>query len=144
VSLSVSVSQPGKALDFSLTSFGVPVTKTKLAQAITTIAGNDLQVVPLNIENHGTGFVLVQCTSVIACLDEVRSEWLKWTKADHRADLAGQYRMVSRLHVKTTSIPKGVQFFRIDGWSVALVVSETVRRVMEVTGCVGAKFEEVT
>lgn len=41
-------------------------------------------------------------------------------------------------------IPEDASFFRIDGWIVALIVSERVRAAMEQAGCRGAKFIAVT
>ncbi len=34
--------------------------------------------------------------------------------------------------------------FRVEGWLVALIVSEPVKEAMEQIGCFGAKFVEVT
>jgi hypothetical protein len=77
------------------------------------------------------------------CLDEKRSEFTKWTKNDHRADLAGQYRMVTRLRILTEQVPRDAHFFRVEGWRIALIVSEGVKEAMERVGCLGAKFVEV-
>jgi hypothetical protein len=138
----VAITHDGRPLDFCLTSFGVPVAKKKLADAVASIAEGDLQQVPLTVEGR-SGFVIVQVLRLVACLDEKRSEFVKWTDRDHRADLAGRYRMVTKLFVDELRIPSGAQIFRIDGWPIALIVSQSVREVMEAAGCVGAKFEDV-
>ncbi|HRI67498.1 MAG TPA: hypothetical protein PK156_24810 [Polyangium sp.] len=80
---------------------------------------------------------------MIRCIDERRSEYLKWTKNDHRADLAGHYRQVTKLVLDRKSIPPDAHFFRIEYWEVVLVVSETVKNAMERVGCYGAKFTEL-
>jgi len=37
-----------------------------------------------------------------------------------------------------------VHLFRVDGWRVALIVSEGLKQIIELVGCRGARFEEVT
>ena len=41
--------------------------------------------------------VVLNSLRVLRCIDEERSEFVKWTKQDHRADLAGQYRQITKL-----------------------------------------------
>ena len=142
-SLRTEVSHPGVELDFCLTSFAVPVARCPLAAAMETVADGDVQRLPIFIPDH-EGFEVVNVLRVIKCLDETRSEFIKWTVNDHRSDLAGQYRQVTRLKVRGEVIPSDVHVFRIEGWLVGLVVSEMVRQAMEKTGCLGAKFVEVT
>jgi hypothetical protein len=77
-------------------------------------------------------------------LDENRSQFTKWTVNDHRPDLAGEYRMVVNLKVVGSAIPSDAHIFRIKGWLVGLIVSDKVKRAMELAGCLGAKFAEVT
>lgn len=139
----VQITHSGVALDFSLTSFAVPVANSKLAMAIESVAGGDLQRLPVMIPGH-EGFELLNSVRVIRCLDERRSEFVKWTEKDHRADLAGQYRMVTKLRIVAPEVPAGAHFFRVDGWPIALVVSEQVKNSMQIAGCLGAKFEDVT
>lgn len=141
--LRATVSRPGRVLDFSLTSFAVPVASNGLAGAVSAVAGPDVQCVPVDLGGQG-GMKVLNSVRVIRCLDETRSEFVKWTKQDHRADLAGQYRQVTKLIVDRTAIPPDAHFFRIEGWLIALIVSDAVKAAMERTGCVGAKFIDVT
>lgn len=141
--LHVGISRPGMPLDFSLTSFAVPIARVSLADAFEQVAGADVQRLPVMVDG-ATGFEVLNVVRVVRCLDESRSQFLKWTERDHRADLAGQYRMVTRLKVVGPEIPVGVHAFRIEAWPIALVVSEQLKAAMEHAGCLGAKFEEVT
>jgi hypothetical protein len=88
--LLATVTHSGRVLDFSLTSFAVPVTTARLAAAVGAVAGRDVQCVPVEIAGQ-SGMVVLNSIRVIRCLDERYSDFLKWTKQDHRADLAGQY-----------------------------------------------------
>lgn len=140
--IEATVSRTGRVLEFSLTSFNVPIATSRLADAVSTIAGADLQCLPVDVAGQA-GMMVLNSVRVIHCLDESRSEFIKWTKQDHRADLAGQFRQVTRLVLAPGVIPLDAHFFRIGGWSVALVVSEVVKEAMESTGCLGAKFTEL-
>lgn len=136
------LSRPGKPLDFCLSSFAVPVVRRGLADAIKAVAPDDVQRLPVEIPGHA-GFEVLITLRVIKCLDEHLSEFTKWTVNDHRADLAGQYRMVTRLRVRPEAIPATVNLFRIEGWLIGLIVSEPIKRAMEASGCIGARFVEV-
>lgn len=121
----------------------MPVVRGVLASAIEVVADGDVQRLPLFIPGHD-GLEVVNVLRVIKCLDERRSEFTKWTVNDHRSDLAGQYRQVTRLKVHGGSVASDAHVFRIEGWLVGLVVSEAVKESMERTGCLGATFVDVT
>jgi hypothetical protein len=121
----------------------VPVAADGLANAILRVVKGDLQVIPLEIDDAGC-FGVLNSTRIVDCLDESESEFIKWTKDDHRPDLAGNYQMVTRLVVDKSRIPADAHAFRIHGWRIALIVSETVKAAMEEIGCFGALFEDVT
>jgi hypothetical protein len=106
------------------------------------VAGSSLQCIPAIIPG-GADMVVVNALNVIRCLDENRSEFVKWTLADHRADLAGHYRQISTLVLNEAEIPVATHVFRIHGSLVELVVSERVKVAMEAVGCLGARFIEV-
>lgn len=141
--LSVAVTHDGVALDFSLTSFAVPIATTALADAICAVAGPDVQRLPVRVAG-GHAMEVLNATRVLRCLDETRSTFTKWTDHDHRADLAGQYRQVTTLVVDAEQIPPDAHFFRVSGWPIALVVSLRVKAAMETAGCLGARFTSVS
>lgn len=139
---SIPVTHTGRVLEFSLTSFAVPVATKKLADALCALAGSDVQCIPVSIAEQ-KGMVVLNALRVLRCLDEARSEFVKWTRQDHRPDLAGQYRQITKLVLDAKAIPSDAQVFRIEGSLVELVVSERVKDVMEFVGCKGAKFIEL-
>lgn len=138
----IPVSQQGRALDFSLTSFAVPVATPRLAHDIKRIASADVQLVGAHVVGHGDK-VILNSVRIVRCLDEQNSEFLKWTVNDHRSDLAGQYRSITKLVLNTAAIPSDAAFFRIDGSFVVLVVRQDVKEAMEASGCLGASFEKL-
>jgi hypothetical protein len=137
-----TVSHPGRVLDFTLTSFNVPVVRGRVADAVRGVAGSDVQCLPVDIAGQ-PGMIALNALRVVRCLDETRSEFIKWTNEDRRADLAGQYRQVTKLVLAHDAVPTDAHFFRVEGWLVALVVSEAVKEAMEGIGCLGAKFIEL-
>jgi hypothetical protein len=143
IALSAPVSHRGRVLEFCLNSFGVPVAKRTLADVIKAEAGTDVQVVPIIIvgNQQHDGFAIPHCLRSVECLDEAKTDFIKWTSKDHRPELAGQYRMVINLAIDPRKVPPDAHFFRVLGWPVALIVSQAVKEVMEKTGCVGAKFD---
>jgi hypothetical protein len=141
--LTAELTHPGRPLDFCLTSFAVPVARQTLAEVVAGVVGADVQDIPIRVDNQ-LGFSVLNALRVVRCLDEDRSEFIKWTERDHRSDLAGKYRMVTQLRLDPRRIPEDAHFFRLKDWEVALIVSEQVKVAMERVGCLGAKFEEVT
>jgi hypothetical protein len=140
--LSGWIDKPGGELDFQLTSFAVPVLRTRLAAKVECIAGQDIQRIPLALRGHD-GFEVMNALRTVACLDEERAEFTKWTEMDRRPDKAGHYRMVTRLRIDVGQVPREVDIFRVEGWLVALIVSERLKAAMEAVGSRGARFVEV-
>lgn len=134
-----SVTHPGKVLDFCLTSFAVPIGTKRVADIIGATAGSDLESIPVDISG-AEEMVVLNATRLVDCLYENQSEFVKWTVHDHRPELAGQYRQVTKLVIDPEAVPEDAHFFRLKGWSVALVVSEAVQSALTRSGCVGAKF----
>ena len=97
----------------------------------------------MNITDH-VGYVVLNSTRTVPCLDEGRSQFVKWEAGSHRADLLGQYRMVTELTIDVGIVPSNAHFFRIAGWRIALIVSEIVKDAMEAQGCLGGLFLPVT
>jgi len=147
--LSVGIAAPGGLpLDFTLTTLGVPILFNGVAHRIAAVAPLDVQLLPvwvdgLRTSSGRTDFAVLNALRVVSCLDERRSEYLPWRENDHRRDLVGEYRQVTRLVLNRSRIPDDAHVFRVEGWRIALIVSELVKRAIERFGCRGARFEEV-
>jgi uncharacterized protein DUF1629 len=141
--LSATITHNGIPLDFCTTSFGVPVATKELGEVLSTLVPSGLQRLPLRIPGF-SGYEILNATRTIACLDECKSEFTKWLVGDHRSDLVGQYRMVTKLMVDPSLVPQDAHFFRLSGWPVALIVSEKIKNMMEARGCFGAMFLAVS
>jgi hypothetical protein len=71
--LQIEVTDLGEVLDFCLTSFNAPVCNAKLAAEIGAVAGDDVQVIPVEI-NEQKGMVALNAVRVVPCIDEARSD----------------------------------------------------------------------
>jgi len=142
--LVAEVQYEGRALDFCVSAFNAPVVSVRLANAVSAVAGSSVQCIPLLVPGHVGMMMVLNSLRVVRCLDETRSEFSKFTENDRvRPDLAGQYKSVPKQIVDPKAIPSDAHVFRIEGWFVTLIVSETVKDAMERVGCVGATFRDV-
>ena len=138
----IAIHYMGAPLDFTLTGFAVPVASPRLADAFAQVAGPALQCIPVRVGSR-EGYKILVATRLVRCLDERRSEFLKWTEADGRPDRMGGYRMVTKLHIDTTVIPPDTHIFRIAGWRVALIVSNKMAEAAKAIGATGLKLTPV-
>ena len=138
----IEINRSGFPLDYTRTSFAVPVASPRLAEAFARIAGPDLQCIPVRVGSR-EGYNILVTTRLVRCIDEQRSEFMKWTEADGRPDLTGDYRMVTKLHVDTTLIPPDIHIFRILGWEVAVIVSNEMVEAAKAIGATGLKLTPV-
>lgn len=141
--LRADVHHMGVVLDFCHTTFGVPIATKALADAVSSIVGKDIQCIPITISGQ-TGRIVLNTMRSIRCVDESRSEFQKFVINDEvRPDLAGQYRHISKLVLDRNAIPPDAHFFLVKDWEICLIVSETIKKVMERVGCYGAEFTEL-
>ena len=141
--LRAEVHHVGHVLEFCLTTFNAPIATTALANVIQSVAGEDVQCLPLAVAGQ-QGMMILNALRVIRCVNEQHSKFEKYLKDDPvRPDKEGQYRSMPKLVLKKDTIPADAHFFRVKDWSVMLIVSETLKNAMERVGCYGAKFIEL-
>lgn len=140
--LRAAVTHSGRPLTFTLTSFAVPIASAPLVKVFEQVQGELVQCVPIHIDGC-SGFEVVNPLRVVDCLDEKHSEFIKWTTRDHRADLAGSYRQVTKLVIDPGRVPDDLHAFRIKGWEIVFVVSAALKSAMESAGCFGARFTSI-
>ncbi len=138
-SYAAEIHHPGLPLEFSLTSFAVPVALPRLARAMGAQASQELQTLPLVVrygEATMAAFV-VNVTSSVDCLDESNSDFDREPVGTGRE----KYRAIVKFRLDRSKIPPGSQIFRLAGWTIGVFVSETFRDVMMGAGCNGAIFQ---
>jgi len=148
--LCVGLASPGGwPLEFTVTSLGVTIVRDRLKRVMAAIARLDVQWIPAWIDGQRiqpggtTEHAALNPLRLIQCLDEQLSEGFRWTEGDHRKDLAGNYRQVTRLVLDESRIPDDTHLFRVKEWTAAVIVSEEMKRAMETVGCLGARFQAI-
>lgn len=140
--LSIDVQVSGMPLDFTLTAFVVPIASSRLTDAFARIAASDFQRVPVTVGGK-RGYEIVNATKVVQCVDENRSEFIKWTELDGRTDLVGQHRMFAKLLIDPGLVPSSVHLFPIYLWEVALIASEELMEAARSINATGPLFQPV-
>ena len=140
--LQVAVHHAGPSLQFTMTTFGVPIAVLPLSIAFTSLAQNDVQILPCAVSGD-CGYAAINVLRILPCIDDALTVGIKWTADDHRSDLAGQYRRIDKLMVDPSKIPEDAQVFRMKDYQRIIIVSETMKQAMEAAGCHGAVFVPV-
>lgn len=142
------VKQNGQILPFSFAGFGVPIVNQQVGQLIVEEAPGQVQLLPLAIEEENGevdfGYRILVATQTVRCVDEGRSEFIKWGSDDMRPDKVGEYRMITRLRLDASLIPSDLNIFRVWGWKVALVVAAPLPESLRTFVKVGLNFEPVS
>lgn len=140
--LSLKIDERGSCLDFTFTSYDMPLVKKQIGSILESFEKNGIQRIPVNIESCEEEYEILNIFNTIDCLDEGRSEILFWKEEDGRPDKVGKYRMVTNMHVDPDRAV-GFNIFRLGGWQIAIIVSERVKSALEKIGATGIRFTEV-
>ncbi|WNG31619.1 hypothetical protein F0U62_19415 [Cystobacter fuscus] len=141
--LILPVGRPGRALDFTLAGFSIPVVHARVASLFRELAPRDVQILPVDIPGQPDRFCILVATRLIRCIDDQASEEVEyWMPEDGRPEKVGQYRDVSGLRIDPSKVGDAM-VFRTWGWTIALIVSEELKEALERMGATGAKFKEV-
>ncbi|MCP3139300.1 imm11 family protein [Pyxidicoccus xibeiensis] len=136
---------PGVPLDFSLAGAGLtPIVSARVASIFRELAPDDVQLLPVEIEDRRERFFILVATRLLRCIDERACTELRlYTPEDGLPERVGQYRTVRGLRVDPEKTA-GARVFRSWGWPVSLIVSEGIKEALEHAGVTGARFAEVT
>lgn len=141
--LSIPIGRPGKALDFTLAGFSIPVVHVRVASIFNALAPRDVQILPADIHGKPDQFCILVATRLVRCIDDKASEEVEyWTPEDERPEKLGQYRDVYGMRIDPSKVGDA-KVFRTWGWTVALIVSEELKEALEHIGATGTKFKEV-
>lgn len=144
-----SVYRDGVATDFTLNeAFGVPVVSSKFFAAL-----KDLEEVkedyyhvvfqPTDIEGSSVAedFYIMVVETQYDCVDENRSQFEKFSENDPvRPDKAGEYSVFLELVIDPSRVGDK-HIFRLKHHLHSLIVSETVKSLLESAGVSGVCFE---
>lgn len=138
----VPVSKPGRSVQFNFAAFDMPVISDVIFTILHQICPDEFESFPVVIDSFDRGFSILNVVSVCKCIDERRSYIMRWGPEDGRPDKVGQYRMVTDLTIKK-SMAQGRNIFRLEGWEIALIVSQAVKTQVETLSETGLVFTPV-
>lgn len=140
-----TVRPPGRPLDFSLAGAGLtPVVHARVASIFRELAADDVQLLPVEVEDCDEPFFILVATRLVRCIDDRKcAEAHRYTEEDGRPERVGHYRTVRGLRIDPAKTD-GARVFRSWGWPVSLIVSESIKEAFEHAGVTGARFAEVT
>ena len=135
------IEETGPRVDYNLTAFGTPIATARLAKIISRFASKEAQLFPACLSRkEELDMFVVNIVQAVDCLDRNRSE-IQYFEIDHPTK-PGLPRGISRLAILPDKVPD-LHLFRIKDWQVAIVVSETLKNLIEVENCTGMKFNRI-
>lgn len=140
--LKIPITVAGRPLDFSEAGLGIPVVHIKAASMLAERAAGDVQLIPADIEGYPEQYLVLVATRLLRCIDEQASEVSFWMPEHGVPEKVGQYMGVDRLRIDKAKV-SNAKVFRLQGWEVALIVSEEIKDAMEAMGATGTRFQEV-
>ncbi|WP_342378812.1 hypothetical protein NVS55_05365 [Myxococcus stipitatus] len=142
--IKVPIKTTGKPLDYSHAAFSVPVVHTRAASLFTELAPDDVQLIPVELDTQPEQHFILNATRLVRCIDDDASEEVRyWTPEDGMPEKVGTYSSVAGMRIDPTKT-EGFKVFRPWGWTVALLVSEDLKKALEHADITGVKFTEVT
>lgn len=140
--LFTEVHSDGPELEFTLSTFGVPIASRRLAEAMARVDSDGLQLVDVDVRGRGPRTIL-NVVRVVDCFDESGSDFRRWSAEHGRPDRIGEYREVNRLALDAVRIPAGAHIFRVARYRRPIIVSDRMRQTMLAAGSDGAEFATI-
>jgi hypothetical protein len=144
--LTVGCASECRLHDVNFAASDLIVCKRRAAEILSAVCGESIQLVPVAIRgiptNDGDLF-LIQILEVVDCIDTELSEYTRWTKSDHRSDLAGKFRMMMKLTIDGVRA-SGHLLFRPAGWEIAIIAHEKVVTAIHMNKLSGVRAEPVS
>jgi hypothetical protein len=141
--LQTNVKVKGLALDFTFADFDMPIATKEVGELLHSIAGDEIQCVPICVDKLQQEYCIVNVTSSYRCLDSKKSDIVWWSEEDDRPDKIGKARMVTNLHINTRAVANS-HIFRPSEWDVVIIVSEVIKSAFENSGVRGVLFTPVS
>lgn len=140
--LRVPLDVPGRTLDYSMGNLGTAVVNSRVANLFTELAPQEIQLIPVEVEEQPDPYFILVATRTLRCIDEQASEIKRWAPEHGEPELVGDYMAVRDLHIDKSQVGDA-RVFRPEGWEMVLIVSEEIKEALERIHTIGVKFREV-
>lgn len=138
----VPIDQAGPRVQFHLAAFDMPVVTQEIAQLVEKIGPGEIECFPVTVDASIFGYVILNVVHREGCVDESRSEIIRWKPDDGRPEEVGKYKMIYNLTIDPT-LTHSRHIFRVDDWEIALIVSERIKESLEEVPDLGIIFKPV-
>lgn len=134
----------GQPLEFSGAAFGIFVVHGRFVRLCERMGlQHDVQFIPTRVEGQSEPYFILNPLRIARCIDEARCEEVEHWRPEHgEPERVGEYRAIHGLKVDPARAA-GAHIFRPWGWTVALIVSEELKKALEQEAITGTKFIEV-
>jgi len=135
------VSDTGVEADYNIDALTtVPIVSDRLAQFMTEVAPNDMELVPVALDAPGSWWAM----NVLPIVDAIdfKNSVISFHDADHPKK-AGKPRGVMRLIVTPDAL-NGHHLARLKDWKIAIIASESVKMGCQKRGMTNMKFIPAT
>jgi hypothetical protein len=139
--LHLPVVQPGRPALFSFAAFDMPVVDRALRDSFESFAAGEIQVIPASVDGRND-LAIINVLPCVDCIDESRTIGEKWTETSSRPEKVGTYRTIVKLYLDPDKLTN--QIFRVAGWKIALIVSDSFVRSTSLASIEGLRLEPVT
>jgi hypothetical protein len=137
------ITNPGRELAFSLGAFDMPVVSAKVAAILRITCPAEFELFSVDIQGARDSYSILNVLRAFDCVDEARSEFTRWQPGDHRPDLVGHYHSLSKVRIDATRTADA-QIFRIEDWTIDLIVSSELKESLSEVPQLGIVFEHVS
>ena len=141
--LTVPLQYEGERVDFNFAAFDMIVVPKWLALAIQPLVGDSVQRIQAIVHSTDDEYEILNVLASVRCIDEERTEIMRWTTQDGRPDKVGRYRMITNLKINSSKVGEH-KLFRLGGWKIALIADETIKELFEKHKVTGVGFELVS
>ena len=138
--LRLPLRRPGRALDFTMADFAMPVARRPLAEQFDQLAPGAVQRVSVAVEGTAPGdYEIVTVLRQVACVDEAETQVVRWTPEMGLPDMVGKYLYLTNIVIDPAKAD-GATLFRLAGWNAAIVCNEAVKLGLEAQPWTGLRF----
>lgn len=138
--LHASTTHGNIATEASFGALSIPYVRPRMAEALLACARDEIQLIPVHVDDFNEDVFIVNVLSKPKCIDESRSIFEKWAPNNpERPDRAGEYKMIMELYVDPNAA-EGKNILRPWGWATQVIVSEKLKEVVESISATGTVF----
>ncbi len=137
--LTVPLQYEGERVDFNFAAFDMIVIPKWLAQATQHLMQSSIQRIEAMVQSTDEEYEILNVLKTVRCVDEEKSEILRWADQNGRPEKVGKYRRITNLTIDPKKVGNH-KLFRLDGWEVALIADDTIKEAFERNDVTGASF----